>query len=114
MKKEEKVLTIGEMITPGVQKVLIELLRENTEYAPGIQRLNVQIEPYQLVHAVGESVSWIKPGDYIITRNMPYEAFKLYGKEYCIIYNTDVSAVISKEIAKEIKAQLSKEKEEVN
>lgn len=127
---KEKTKTMQEMIKPLAGKVLIELIRESNEYTPGISRLNPEIEPYQLVIAVGNEPlvtgsdilidsrePFVKPGDYIITRNMGkqgYESFKLWGKDYCILYISDIAAVISEEVKNEIKNQLQQTPKEVN
>lgn len=114
MKKETKEVQVKDMITPAPNRVLVELVRESSEYTPGVTRLNPQIEPYLKVINVSETLVFPKVGDLIVTRNMPYEAFKLYNKEYSVIYQSDIIAVISKEVATEIKNQVTQKDETIN
>lgn len=120
---------LNNLIKPNTGKVLLRMLRESSEYVPGISRLNPQSEPYMVVEAVGPTSAlyasdiqlgsspepFCKPGDYVITRDMQHTVFKLFDQEYSLVFTSDIEAVISEEIVKEIKKQLtSQPKEPVN
>ncbi len=105
-------------INPGQSKVLVEILREQTEYIPGVLKPHPVPDPYVLVHAVGENnitasayvggpEPFVEAGDLVITRRMDLPVFKIKERELAIIYISDIDAVISEEIAKNIKEDLT-------
>lgn len=106
-------MNLQELIKPTGPRVLVELVQESAEYTPGVMRLNPNIEPYQVVISVGEDVKNMKPGDLVLTRNMNYESFSLFKKSYCLLYQTDITAVIDPIIAEEIKTSIADKKKDL-
>lgn len=96
---------IGEMFKPVLNRVLVEIPAESRELIPGsgivkAGKSEFDPEPYCIVHAVGESVKTMKPGDYVLS--VPTAQFlmmELQGKYYALINEYEITAVIDKEIA---------------
>lgn len=96
---------VGEMIKPVLNRVLVEIVAESSELIPGsgivkAGKTKFDPEPWCIVHAVGKDVVTMKPGDYVITvPNVQFLMMEFNGKNYAVINEYEVTAVIDKELA---------------
>lgn len=96
-------MQISDLVKPTGQKVLLELIQESNEHIPGIKRLNKEVEIYAKVAAVGSKVQDVSLNDWVLTRpGITFQSFKLYNKEYTMVYDTDLIAVLHEDILKEL------------
>lgn len=100
---EIKEMELSDMIMPTGQKVLLELIQESNEHIAGITRLNKEVEIYAKVAAVGARAQDVKVNDWVLTRpGITFQSFKIYGKEYTMVYDTDLIAVLHESILPEL------------
>ena len=101
---------IKDLITPTLNKILIELITESEEHIKGVKRLNKGVEIYVKIHQVGNSVTSCKAGDFALTRpQMTFSTFKLYGKDFSIISEHDLIVVLDPNIISEFSTDKLKE-----
>ena len=98
-----KEMELSDMIVPTGQKVLLQLIQESNEHIPGITRLNKEVEIYAKVASVGPRAQDVKPGDWVLTRpGITFQSFKIFDKEYTMVYDTDLIAVLHESILSEL------------
>lgn len=102
------------MIRPLFNNVLVELIREDGILIKGpagdvIRTQPKDAEQYCKVIAVGEQVSNMNVGDYVLVKSgKPFEAFEVDEKLMSFLTNYDILAVIDQSVISQFKAVKAK------
>ena len=84
--------------------VLIKVIEESKVLFGDIVKADTTLasEPYAEVVSFGSQVEGLKEGDLVYYNPNRQIAFELDGSKYCLIWESNLTAVISKEVAQEI------------